>query len=62
MSNLPPGVTGDEFEIAGPDAEEERDRYCRRCEDVQPGMLQAYWRHVWWVCDECGETEDVNEW
>lgn len=62
MSNYPPGVTGGEYEVAGPDAEEEQERFCRHCEEVQPGMLQMYRRRVWWVCDECGMGDDVDEW
>ena len=31
MSNYPPGVTGNEYEIAGPDYEKESDIPCPKC-------------------------------
>ena len=32
LSNYPPGVTGNEYEIAGPDSEWEDTNYCEKCE------------------------------
>ena len=64
MSNYPPGVTGLEYEIAGPDSETEEERFCPKCEKEQSGFLQTYRNQGWWTCDECNQTEDINmeEW
>ena len=32
LSNYPPGVTGNEYQIAGPDSEWEETHYCEKCE------------------------------
>ena len=50
----PPGVTGSEYEIAGPDFEEEIE--CPRCNKI--AIKQGYRDHWWINCDECGYYED----
>jgi ribosomal protein L37AE/L43A len=53
-SNYPPGVTGNEYEIAGPDFEEEVE--CSECGKL--ALKQGY-RNRWWIdCEECGYHED----
>lgn len=37
LSNYPPGVTGNEFEIAGPDKEWEIERECPVCAETGTG-------------------------
>lgn len=64
MSNYPPGVTGNEYEIAGPDAEweETKEVACDNdeCPDFEKEheeelLLQSY-RGTWWTewqCPKC---------
>ena len=47
-SNYPPGVTGNELEIAGPDYEEELDERCTSCGETQVEL--GYGRKRWIVC------------
>ena len=60
MSNYPPGVTGNEYEIAGPDTEDEVQDWCDHCESVQNGVVQTYRREAWFICDACGETTEMD--
>ncbi len=63
MSNYPPGVTGNEYEIAGPSYEEYEDRECPECEEPRRGLTQAYGHEAWWTCESCGYCLDlVDEW
>ena len=69
--NYPPGVSGNEYEIAGPDAEytAERTVQCWNDEcslfeldqDVSID-LSAYRGEEWgdWVCATCGKTRDYT--
>jgi ssDNA-binding Zn-finger/Zn-ribbon topoisomerase 1 len=56
-SNYPPGVTGAEYEIAGPDYEKESDVPCEKCGGEQ--MEQGYGYERWLVCMDCEETTDL---
>jgi len=58
MSNYPPGVTGNEFAIAGPDYEKESDLPCGKCGG--PTMELGY-RHERWIACQCGWTTDAEE-
>jgi len=58
MSNYPPGVTGMEWEIAGPDYEKSITHWCPDCEAIQGGTLIGFGSERWWICDECGEQVD----
>ena len=51
MNNYPPGVTGNEYEIVGPDYEKEIDTPCPECS----GQLveQSYRKECWVVCCAC---------
>ena len=60
MSNYPPGVTGNEYEIAGPDFEVEHERECPVCEAPCPGMDYGYRHDHWWVCDVCETQVDLD--
>ena len=57
VSNYPPGVTGNEYEIAGPDYERELDTSCPDCggDLVQMG----YRWDTWVVCAYCDYQADV---
>jgi len=48
-SNYPPGVTGNEYAIAGPDYEEESDLPCPKC--GKPTLEQRYRHDRWLVCE-----------
>jgi len=71
MSNYPPGVTGYEYEIAGPDNEVEESRYCGSddCVDedgeptLQEGISQEHGGEACWTCYTCEEQQDIElEW
>ena len=57
MSNYPPGVTGSEYEIAGPDYEREVDENCKVC--GSPQMEQGYRGERWLVCSD-GHVTDLE--
>ena len=64
MSNYHPGVTGNEYEIAGPDYERESDIPCpfivgenQRCGAAT--MEEAYRGDRWLVCDK-GHVTDLE--
>ncbi|MGH7918837.1 MAG: hypothetical protein ACREQM_02700 [Candidatus Dormibacteraceae bacterium] len=59
--NYPPGVTGTEYAICGPDWEREEKRWCATCERDRAGMLQGYRRDTWFVCDSCGEQTEIDD-
>ena len=54
-SNYPPGVTGNEFQIAGPDYERESDLPCPEC--GAPTMELGYHHEHWLVCDNDHTTD-----
>ncbi len=65
-SNYPPGVTGNELEIAGPDYENESDELCptiqwfRDGSECQaPTMEQGFQGRRWLVCDN-GHITDLD--
>ena len=64
-SNFPPGVTGNEYEIAGPDYEKESDELCPAIlwygsECQAPTMEQGFKGDRWLVCDN-GHTTDIED-
>ena len=57
--DYPPGVTGNEFAIAGPDFEEESDLPCPQC--GAPTMKLGYRHDRWLVCNsEHAHTTDLE--
>ena len=50
-SNYPPGVTGNEYEIAGPDFERDYPEPCPRCGGQQ--VEQGYRGERWVFCADC---------
>lgn len=61
MINYPPGVTGFELEIAGPDYERETDQDCPR-EDCEGKLLeQGYRGRRWVVCAICDYQADGED-
>ena len=64
-SNYPPGVTGGEYEISGPDTEVESAQWYRECspEDDEvktPGMILTYRHDRWFQCENGHVAEDVT--
>ena len=65
-SNYPPGVTGMEYEIAGPDFEEEAKMRCWQCSEnvgydmEQEGTIYGYKGERWFICSIC-DTETTLE-
>ena len=72
MTNLPPGVTGFEYEIAGADYEEDSDETCPHIissmqvhDEIikftcnQPTLEQGYQGKRWLVCDD-NHVTDLN--
>ena len=57
-SNYPPGVTGNEFEIAGPDYEQEYPTPCPKC---GAEMLQQGYGYKHWVDCENDHQFDLND-
>lgn len=58
MSNYPPGVTGNEPQIAGPSYEEEVERTCGSCGTTDLVVIQGYGYLITWQCAECGEDHE----
>ena len=56
--NYPPGVTGNEYAIAGPDYEQEADEPCPECGESM--MEQGYRRERWVSCLECAYTNNLE--
>ena len=72
MSNYPPGVTGNELEIAGPDAEytSERTVSCwnDECSQFEVELevevdIRSYRSEEWWnwTCPECKISRDYEQ-
>jgi hypothetical protein len=66
LSNYPPGVSGNEPQIAGPDWEEKREVECDQVIDGDincewAGTVDAYgWKDCWyWVCPRCSRENEV---
>lgn len=65
MSNYPPGVSGNEFEIAGADVEIETEALCARCVlesavkegEKVPATIYGYHGNLWAQCDQGHEIE-----
>ncbi len=62
LSNYPPGVTGNEIEIAGADWENETDKECPKC--GEPGLWMQGYRGMQWescgACDYVGDKEPID--
>ena len=59
-SNYPPGVTGAEFQIAGPDYEKESTVLCSKCRGHTTEL--GFRGERWLVCQRegCNETMDLE--
>lgn len=60
LSGYPPGVTGLEYEIAGPDHEEEREEHCIGCDAEIVQSVEGYRGQEWFRCSLCGTQNDLE--
>tara|TARA_Y100001949_G_scaffold143511_1_gene126122 strand:- start:720 stop:989 length:270 start_codon:yes stop_codon:yes gene_type:complete len=66
--NYPDGVTGNEYEIAGPDDEWESEHYCEKCEKDTVFSCESFQKQRSGICGECdsdidlGHTDDDIDW
>lgn len=58
--DYPPGVTGNEYEIAGPDHEWEAERWCSNCQASTTHTCQSYGGEAWASCEVCDQTEEIE--
>lgn len=61
-SNYPPGVTGNEYAISGPDFEKEEERMCAKCERTTLHFIAGH--HdigVWAECEVCHIETDLTD-
>ena len=58
--NYPPGVTGNEYEIAGPDWEVEVTGECPSCGHDDSLLAQGYGGGRWTVCLDCDWYSDTD--
>ena len=58
-NNFPPGVTGNEYAIAGPDYEKESDIPCPKCGDET--IEQGYHWDRWIYCVECDLVTEIED-
>jgi ribosomal protein S27AE len=59
MSGYPPGVTGNEYEITGPDFTGDEPRPCPDC-GGDTAYEVGYQGARWWECSECGYTSPAD--
>ena len=59
-SNLPPGVSGNEYAIAGPAQETEEQRTCSTCGYTDIVYVLWYDYAKWFFCDSCGAENDLS--
>ena len=59
MTNYPPGVTGNEYQIAGADYERDVCHNCATCHATQDGTEQGYGDERWFICSVCDEITDL---
>ena len=51
--SYPPGVTGNEYDIAGPDSEWEEELYCEKCEKTRLFTCESFQKERSGRCSEC---------
>jgi hypothetical protein len=61
LSNYPVGVTGREYEIAGPDSETEEPEDCSFCDWQGVALVLRYGFQAWYDCPKCGTENDVTD-
>ena len=59
--DYPPGVTGNEYEIAGADYEKEYPGNCPKCGGEGTMIEQGYRHQRWVVCGRCDHQFDLEE-
>lgn len=61
-SNYPPGVSGGEYEISGPEEEQNADLFCAEpsCGYEGPVTVHIHGSEVWFDCPVCEGRTDVD--
>ena len=60
-SNYPPGVTGNEFAISGPDREWEERSLCEYCNHIDNNVHQEHHSEGrWFICSNCEQTTELG--
>jgi len=59
-SNYPPGVTGNEYEIAGPDEQWDEEYFCEKCETDTMFSCESFQGQRSGVCGECNSDLDLG--
>jgi len=61
--SYPPGVTGRELQIAGPDEEWDEHQTCEDCEFDGTAEMWTYGGVEHWTCPQCGSDyqEDIDD-
>ena len=59
-SNYPPGVTGNEYEIAGADYQKEVEGECPACFRSDVLVEEGYRGRRWQFCSECDYQKDLD--
>tara|TARA_B100001964_G_scaffold210472_1_gene244943 strand:- start:222 stop:497 length:276 start_codon:yes stop_codon:yes gene_type:complete len=59
-SNYPPGVTGNEYEIAGPDLTWEDQHYCDDCEKYTEFDFESFRKIISGRCAVCSNEIDLG--
>ena len=59
-NNYPPGVTGNEYEIAGPDYEIEREEECKDCGQTFIQFVEGYHGREWFTCSLCSAYNEIE--
>lgn len=62
LSNYPPGVTGNEYQIAGPDRDWTDERDCEACGETCEHYCEVFDGEWWATCTACGATTDPEPW
>ena len=58
--NYPPGVTGNEYEIAGPDDEWEDELHCKKCEKITTFNCESFRKQRSGICSKCNSDIDLG--
>lgn len=61
LSNYPPGVSGFEYEIAGPDYEVEREEECVNCGEEVIQFVEGYRGQEWFTCILCNAYNEIGD-
>lgn len=58
--NYPPGVTGNEYAIAGADSEWEEQHWCEQCLTTTVWAIERYGSEAWATCVGCDASVEAD--